>query len=257
MTFPPRPSFARPPRILFLATCLCDAFFDTVARASVEILEYLGCEVVFPTDQTCCGQPAFNAGDWGSARQVIRHVEKVFRGSDPIVLPSGSCASMMTHGYSLAMEKEPDRQDLASISARTWEICDFIVHGLGYTHWGGRYARRVAFHRSCHTRGGSSAEAALALLGSIDGLTLTAFGESEQCCGFGGTFAVAFPNLSAAMGRLKLEHVLASQPEELAAVDMACLLHLGGLCTREKRDLPRRHVVEILRDALRTNGQLP
>lgn len=252
-----RTSFAKPPRIAFMATCLCDAFYDGVARAAVEILEYLGCEVVFPPDQTCCGQPALNAGDWDASRQVIRHVEKVFRGSDPIVLPSGSCASMILHGYALAMEKESDRQALASISERTWEICDFIVHGLGCTHWGGRYARRVAFHRSCHTRGGQSAEAAQALLRSIDGLTLTAFGESEQCCGFGGTFSVSFPNVSAAMGRLKLEHMVASQPEELAAVDMACLLHLGGLCERDKRDLPRRHVVEILRDALRATGQLP
>lgn len=235
-----------------MATCLCDAFFDDAAKASVEVLEHLGVRVIFPRDQTCCGQPAFNAGDWEASRRVIRHTLRVFAGDQPIIIPSGSCASMVFHGMPLAFENDPAMTEaVASFRARTWEFCDYLVHGLGITSWPGRYPHRVAFHRSCHTRGTRSAEAALQLLGSIEGLELAAFGESEQCCGFGGTFSVAYPNISAAMGRLKLQHITASEPEVLAAVDQACLLHLGGILQREgSGSLPRLHLSQILRDSL-------
>lgn len=245
--------------VLFMSTCLCDAFFPEAAQASVEILEYLGCSVHFPADQTCCGQPAFNGGDWKSARAVIRHTTEVFAGNLPVVVPSGSCAHMIQHGMALAVENETgDSQTaVAGLAARTWELCDFLVNALGVTHWPGVCRRRVAFHRSCHTRGSNSVEAALRLLGSIDGLELAPFGETEQCCGFGGTFSVAFPNVSTAMGKLKLEHILEAQPDCLAAVDMACLLHLGGLLDRAGRTLPRMHAAQILRESLAASGLCP
>ena len=243
-------------RVQLMATCLCDAFFDDAARATVEVLEYLGCEIDFPADQTCCGQPAFNGGDWEASRRVVRHAVRVFSGDLPVVIPSGSCAAMMRHGALLEFEKEPDLPAVRDLASRTWELADFIVNGLGVVSWPGRYDARVAFHRSCHTRGTDSGEAALRLLGSIEGVQVLPFGEAEQCCGFGGTFSVTFPNTSEAMGLLKLEHVHATQPDVLASLDMGCMMHLHGLAQRNAQTLKPRHLAQILRDSLREAGIL-
>jgi L-lactate dehydrogenase complex protein LldE len=238
-------------RVQLLATCLCDAFFDDVAQATVETLEHLGCEVAFPEDQTCCAQPAFNAGDWPAARRVARHTLGVFRGDDPVVVPSGSCARMVDHGALLLFEDQPERPDAEGLAHRTWELCDFIVRALGVTAWPGRLAARVAFHRSCHSRGTRYAESALTLLRSIDGTEVVPFGEGEQCCGFGGTFSVGFPHISRAMGNLKIDHVLAAAPDLLVSADASCLMHIGGLADKQQRPLRRRHVAQVLRDALK------
>lgn len=224
--------------------------------ATVEVLEHLGCEVEFPEGQTCCGQPAFNAGDWDSARKVVRYTRAVFTGGEPVVLPSGSCKSMLDHGAHLAFEDQPDAAEQADWSRRTWELCDYIVHGLKIEKWPGRYPARVALHRSCHTRGSQSFESAVQLLSSIEGLELTEVGEREQCCGFGGTFSVSFPTISEKMGTLKIEHLLASKPDVIASLDMACMLHFGGMMDRQGMETPRLHVAQILREALR-NAEEP
>ncbi len=239
-----------------MATCLCDAFFDDVARASVEVLEFLGCTVSFPAGQTCCGQPAFNAGDWAGSRAVVRHAVGVFAGPEPVVTPSGSCAAMLRHGAGLEFQKEDDRSQVEELATRTWELADYIVHGLGVTQWPGTLQARVAWHRSCHSRGTTSGTAAEILLGSIAGLELVPFGEGEQCCGFGGTFAVSFPHVSREMGLLKLEHVYAAAPDFLVSGDMGCLMHLQGLARRRDYTLKPRHLAQVLRDALREAGSL-
>jgi L-lactate dehydrogenase complex protein LldE len=238
-----------------MVTCLADAFFDDVAQATVEVLEHLGCDVEFPEDQTCCAQPAFNAGDWPAARRVARHSLRVFGGEDPVVVPSGSCARMLAHGALLLFEREADRPAVAALAARAWELCDFIVRRLGVTSWTGKLDTRLAFHRSCHSRGTGYAEAALTLLRSIDGVRIVELGEDEQCCGFGGTFSVGFPVISRAMGDLKLEHVLATGADALVSADSSCLMHLEGLAHKEGRLLGTRHVAQILRDALKDATQ--
>lgn len=244
----------RPPvtgkRVQLMATCLCDAFYDDVARATVEVLEHLGCEVEFPEGQTCCGQPAFNGGDWAASRKVVRHTVETFAGDMPVILPSGSCAAMLFHGAPLEFEKEPDLSAVEALGRRTWELVDFIVNGLGVKTWPGRYAKRVAFHRACHTRGTGSSDAALALLGSIAGLEIVPFGEGEQCCGFGGTFSVSFPNVSGGMGQLKLEHIRAARPDVLVSGDMSCMMHLGGMAEKEDQPIKTQHLAQVLRDAL-------
>jgi L-lactate dehydrogenase complex protein LldE len=236
-------------RVQLMATCLCDAFHDDVAAATVEVLERLGCEVVFPDGQTCCGQPAFNSGDWAASRRVVRHTVRTFSAADPVVIPSGSCAAMMFHGAALEFEHEPDLGEVEDLGRRTWELGDFIVNGLGVRSWPGRFDSAVALHRSCHTRGTASCDAIALLLGSIAGLRLVEFGEAEQCCGFGGTFSVGFPHISAAMGDLKLDHVRAATPDVLVSGDMSCLMHLGGLAAREGAPLRAMHFAQILRDA--------
>ena len=238
-------------RVQLMATCLCDAFYDDVAAATVEVLESLGVEVVFPAGQTCCGQPAFNGGDWIASRKVVRHTVKTFAGEEPVVVPSGSCAAMMFHGAVLEFEKEADLSDVEALGRRTWELADFIVNGLGVKTWPGRYDATVALHRACHTRGTGSSEAATALLTSIAGLRLVEFGEGEQCCGFGGTFSVSFPNISSAMGDLKLEHIRAVKPDVLVSGDMSCMMHLGGLAEKEGKPIKTLHLAQVLRDALK------
>jgi len=238
-------------RVQLMATCLCDAFYDDAAIATVEVLEHLGVEVLFPEGQTCCGQPAFNGGDWVASRRVVRHAVRTFAGDDPVVVPSGSCAAMLFHGAQLEFEREPDAAEVAALGRRTWELADFIVNGLGVRSWPGRYAAKVAFHRSCHLRGTASVEAALTLLRSIAGVQVVEFGEPEQCCGFGGTFAVSFPQLSTAMGALKLEHVRAAQPDVYVSADMSCLMHLGGLAAKEGQPIKTLHLAQVMRAALR------
>lgn len=237
-----------------MGTCLCDAFFDDVGIATVQVLRYLGCEVSFPEGQTCCGQPAFNAGDWRSSRRVVRHTLRVFSGEAPVVVPSGSCAAMLFHGAPLEFEEEADLPEVKRLAGRTWEVADFIVNGLGVTEWPGEFFGKVAFHRSCHSRGTKSGPATMRLLESISGLEVVPFGEGEQCCGFGGTFAVTFPSISAAMGSLKLDYVLAGNPDVLVSGDMGCLMHLGGMAEKSGRAVKTRHVVQVLRDALRNGG---
>ena len=236
--------------IQMMATCLCDAFYPDVAKAAVRVLEHAGCDIEFPANQTCCGQPAFNAGDWPAARQVVRHTCGVFGGEKPVVVPSGSCAAMMFHGAPLAFEKEADAEVIGAVGNRTWELADYLVNGLGITQWPGRFPHRIAFHTSCHSRGTKSGEAALTLLRSIEGIEWTTFDDAEQCCGFGGAFSVTFPNVSAQMGQLKIDQVTKNKPEFLISGDMGCAMHLGGLMSREQQTLRCLHLSQVLAAAL-------
>lgn len=238
-------------RVLLMGTCLCDAFYDDVAKATVEVLEHLGVTVEFPEDQTCCGQPAFNSGDWTASRKVARHCAKVFAGNLPVIVPSGSCAAMNFHGNLLQFEENPDPA-IDSLAGRTWEVMDFIFNGLGIRKWPGKFEEttRIAFHRSCHSRGTDSGAATLALLESIENAVVTPFGQAEQCCGFGGTFSVTFPHISGRMGSLKLDNILDTQPDILVSGDMSCLMHLTGLATAQGRPIEHCHAIQLLRKSL-------
>lgn len=236
--------------VQFMMTCLCDAFYANVAKAAVQVLEHVGCTVEVPPAQTCCGQPAFNSGDFEVSRKVAHHTAEVFAGDGPIIVPSGSCAAMHRHGHPLQFEGEAAAPAIDSLSHRTWELFDFLVHGLGITEWPGRLSRKIAVHHSCHTRGTRTGEAILTLLRSIEGVEVIEFGQGEQCCGFGGTFSVTFPHISSGMGTLKIDHVLDAEPEVLVSGDMSCLMHLHGLAERQKRRLPHCHAAEILMESL-------
>jgi L-lactate dehydrogenase complex protein LldE len=242
--------------VQLMTTCLCDAFYADVAMATVEVLEYLGCDIELPDGQTCCGQPAFNAGDWASSRKVVRHAAKVFSGDKPVIVPSGSCAAMIFHGAPLAFEKEDDRDQVGQLAGRTWELVDYIVNGLGIHKWPGKLEARITVHRSCHLRGSESGPAIMELLSSIEGLTVLPIDEAEQCCGFGGTFAVSFPNVSREMGALKIEKLTGPEPDIVAAADMGCMMHFGGMMDKQGIQVKRQHVAQILRDSLKNAGLL-
>ena len=237
--------------VLLMGTCLCDAFYDDVARATVEVLEHLGVTVHFPENQTCCGQPAFNSGDWTASRKVACYTAKVFEGDLPVIVPSGSCAAMNFHGNPLQFEECPDPA-IDSLARRTWEVCDFIVNGLGVREWKGSFDKptRLAFHRSCHSRGTNTGEAITALLSSITNAEVVPFGQAEQCCGFGGTFSVTFPHISGRMGSLKLDHILDVQPDLLVSGDMSCLMHITGLARVQGRPIEHKHAIQVLRDTI-------
>jgi len=245
--------FQRPTdkRVLLMGTCLCDAFYDDVARATVEVLEHLGVSVEFPDNQTCCGQPAFNSGDWVASRKVARHCASVFSGDLPVIVPSGSCAAMNFHGNPLQFEEQPD-SEIDSLARRTWEVMDFVFNGLGIKKWPGKFetSTRIVFHRSCHSRGTGSGEATLELLRSIENAVVVPFGQDEQCCGFGGTFSVTFPHISGRMGSLKLDHLLEAEPDILVSGDMSCLMHLTGLARTQGRPIEHLHAIQVLRNSL-------
>lgn len=233
-----------------MATCLCDAFFADVARATVEVLEHAGCVVEFPEGQTCCGQPAFNGGDWPASRRVVRHTLEVFAGDKPVVVPSGSCAAMLFHGAPLEFENEADLPAVNALGNRTWELVDYLVNGLGVETWPGKLKAKIAVHHSCHTRGSQTGPAMERLLRSIEGVELISVTEPEQCCGFGGTFSVTFPHISKSMGDLKIGHMMAGQPDLIVSGDMSCLMHQKGLAEKEGIPYPVVHIAQLLRDAL-------
>jgi L-lactate dehydrogenase complex protein LldE len=176
----------------------------------------------------------------------------VFKGDLPVIVPSGSCAAMNRHGNLLQFEENPD-PGISSLASRTWEVMDFIFNGIGIREWPGSFDKptRIAFHRSCHSRGTRTGEAVRTLLSTIGNTEVIPFGQSEQCCGFGGTFSVTFPHISGKMGTLKLDHILDTQPDLLVGIDMSCLMHLSGLATTQGRPVPHRHAIQILRDTLK------
>ena len=223
-------------------------FFADVACATVEVLESAGCEVIFPEGQTCCGQPAFNSGDFPAAEKVARHTADVFEGDLPVIVPSGSCAAMHLHGSRLLFEDSEDTEKIESLAGRTWELFDYLVNGLGLEDWPGELNKTIALHHSCHTRGSETGAAMETLLGSITGIELVEVGTPEQCCGFGGTFSVTFPHLSGEIGQVKLDSVMEKSPDLLVSADMSCLMHLGGLAEKQGRGIETRHAVQVLRD---------
>src|SRR5579862_8548762 len=226
-----------------MLTCLCDAFFGEVGIAAVRVLEYAGCTVEFAAAQTCCGQPPYNAGDWGAARKIADHANAVFAASDaPIVCGSASCTAMLREGYELLYPGEPH--------VHAYELSEFLLTVVKVTEWPKLDpAPRVAFHRSCHGRGiglGDSAERLLQLAG----VELVPFLAADQCCGFGGAFSVTHPKVSGEIGMEKLHKIQETDVQEIVSGDMGCLMHLSGLIERQKMPYRTRHYVELLADAL-------
>jgi L-lactate dehydrogenase complex protein LldE len=237
--------------VKLMLTCLCDAFYGEVGIATVRVLEHAGCTVVFPEDQTCCGQPPFNAGDWDEARKIATRWKKVFGLSElqtPIVTPSSSCAAMVREGHKLLLSD--------SEHPPVHELGEFLVRHLGIDSWPIGYStgslrhRRVAYHSACHGRGLGLKDEQERLLGSIPGIELLPLESAEQCCGFGGAFSVNHPKVSAGIGIEKLRTVVDTGAKTLVSGDMGCLMHLEGLIKSEGLDLQIKHFAEILADAI-------
>jgi L-lactate dehydrogenase complex protein LldE len=204
--------------------------------------------VAVPKAQTCCGQPAFNSGLPREALAVGRHLLSVFADAEAVVVPSGSCASMIvTHLPALFPSDSAERREAAALAARTHELSSFLVNVAKVTDVGARFPHRVAYHDSCHLlRELGIAAEPRTLLGHVRDLELVELAAHDTCCGFGGTFSAKYPGISAAMGGDKLAHLAASRADCLVAADTGCLMHLRGLAVRAGRPVRAVHLAEIL-----------
>jgi L-lactate dehydrogenase complex protein LldE len=233
--------------------CYVDQFYPQAAVATLELLEQLGCQVVFPKAQTCCGQPLANSGMEREARPIYEHFVRTFAGFDYVVCPSGSCTHHVSHHYD-TLEQTPA---VKSIRERTRELADFLVNVLGVKDLNARFPHRVGIHQSCHglrglglgqpsERVGPAFSYYHYLLSMVRDLEVVPLDRADECCGFGGTFSVDQPALSAKMGRDRLADHERNGVEVITAGDMSCLMHLEGLIRREKRPLKVMHFAEIL-----------
>ena len=207
------------PRVSVFVTCIVDQLFPKVGMAMVDVLERIGWQVDFPEDQTCCGQPAFNTGYRDEARDVARHFLRVFRDSEYIIVPSGSCTSMISHHYEELFEKEPElREESRKLGPRIWEFSKFLLEVARVQDVGARLEKVVTFHDSCHgLRDLLIKEGPRRLLSQVRGLELREMDVAEECCGFGGTFSVKFPDISGGMARTKIDSILRTGAEAVVA----------------------------------------
>src|SRR6476619_5387650 len=242
-------------KIALFVTCLGDVLFPDVGRATVTVLERLGHEVVFPSAQTCCGQMHTNTGYQRDAVGLVRHHVDVFEavladGCEAIVAPSGSCAGSVRHQHAEVARRAGDEPLAARaevVAARTYELSELLVDVLGVTDVGAAYPHRVTYHPTCHSlRMLGVGDRPLRLLRHVRGLRLVDLPGAEQCCGFGGTFAVKNADTSVARGSDKARHVRATGAEVLVAGDNSCLMHVGGLLSRQRSGVRVMHLAEVL-----------
>ncbi|WP_435209975.1 (Fe-S)-binding protein [Micromonospora sp. bgisy143] len=237
-------------RIALFVTCLADTMFPQAATATVRLLERLGHEVVFPTEQTCCGQMHVNTGYRREAVPLVRRHVRTFDPYDVIVAPSGSCVGSVRHQHAMVARHAGD-EGLASraesVAERTYELSELLVDVLGVTDVGAYYPHRVTYHPTCHSlRMLRVGDRPRQLLREVRGLDLVELPAAEQCCGFGGTFAVKNPETSTAMLADKMRHVLDTGADVCAAGDVSCLMHIGGGLSRLRTGVRTVHLAEIL-----------
>ena len=239
-------------RIALVATCLADALFPGVAIATTQLLERLGHEVVFPADQTCCGQMHINTGYLDEAVPVVRHHVDVFDPSqfDVAVAPSGSCVGSVRHQHAMVARRagDADLERRAKVLAgKTFELSELLVDVLGLTDVGAYFPHRVTYHPTCHSlRMLRVGDKPLTLLRNVGGIDLVELPNSDQCCGFGGTFALKNPEVSTAMLADKMSDVLSTKAEVCSAGDSSCLMHIGGGLNRLRTGVRTVHLAEIL-----------
>jgi L-lactate dehydrogenase complex protein LldE len=237
-------------RVSLFVTCFNDTLFPEAGRATVAVLERLGHEVEFREAQTCCGQMHFNTGYRPEALPLARRFARVFAGADAIVTPSASCAGMVRHGYAelarwagdAALAREAD-----SLAGRVFELSEFLVDRLRVEDVGAYYPHRVTLHPTCHSlRMLHTAEAQRRLLAAVRGIDLVALPDADECCGFGGTFAVKNADTSVAMATDKVRAILDTGAEAVVAADTSCLMQIGGLLRRGRTGVRTAHIAEVL-----------
>jgi L-lactate dehydrogenase complex protein LldE len=231
-----------------LVTCLVDLVRPIVGFAAVKLLEAGGCAVTVPRGQTCCGQPAHNSGDRESARRIARQVITAFDGIEYVVVPSGSCAAMIRLHYPTLFADEPETAKRAEgLARRTHELVSFVAEVLNGGSIQPTFQGVVTYHDSCSgLRELGIKDAPRALLSRVKGLELKESSEAETCCGFGGTFCVKYPDISASIVDRKADDVLASGAGTLLSGDLGCLLNIAGRLQRRGSSLRVRHVAEVL-----------
>ncbi|HEU5037925.1 MAG TPA: (Fe-S)-binding protein [Nocardioides sp.] len=237
-------------RVALMVTCINDALYPGTGQAVVRLLRRLGVDVEFPESQTCCAQPMVNTGYLDEAVPVVRNYVETFAGYDAVVTPSGSCAGCARHQHAMVARRSGDARLAAAVeetSPKVYELSEFLVDVLGVTDVGAYYPHTVTYHPTCHSlRMLGVGDRPRQLLEHVRGLTLLELPAADQCCGFGGTFAVKNADTSIAMGADKARHVRDTGAEVLVAGDNSCLTHIGGLLTRERSGVRTVHLAEIL-----------
>ncbi len=229
-------------RVALQVTCINDAMFPDTGRAVVTLLRRLGVDVEFPQAQTCCGQPMVNTGYLDEAVPAVRAFVEAFSGYDAVVTPSGSCAGSARHQHRLVAERS-----VAETAPTVYELSEFLVDVLGVVDVGASFPHRVTYHPTCHSlRMLGVGDRPRRLLESVRGLTLVDLPSAWECCGFGGTFAVKNSDTSVAMGSDKARHVRETGAEVLVAGDNSCLMHVGGLLSRQRSGVRTMHLAEVL-----------
>jgi L-lactate dehydrogenase complex protein LldE len=237
-------------RIALFVTCLTDTLYPEAGKSVVRLLERLGHQVAFPMAQTCCGQMHFNTGYRAQSLPLVRGFAEAFSGFDVIVTPSASCAAMVREYHPQLAAGLADQRLAAAVTAlapRVYELSVLLTDVLGVTDVGAVFPRRVTYHPSCHSlRMLQTGDRPLRLLRAVRGLDLAELPSAEACCGFGGTFSVKNPEVSAAMCADKCDAVLSTGAQVLCAADSSCLMHIGGTLSRRRAKVTTMHLAEIL-----------
>ena len=233
--------------ILFIP-CLVDAFAPDVGRAMVRIFQQQGVSLSYPLDQTCCGQPAYNAGYRNEALVAAARFIDIFESADAIVCPSGSCVHMVRHHYLELFAEDPRQQKRArAIAGKTFEFTEYLVDVLRVTDIGACYNGQVTYHESCHLRYGLNiSRQPRQLIENVDGCRLVEMEEADRCCGFGGSFSVKYPEISTAMLEDKVNRIVASGADTVVGCDMGCLLNISGMVNRRHLPVKVLHIAQLL-----------
>lgn len=236
-------------KVQLFVTCIVDTLYPETGEAVVRVLERAGAEVDFPLGQTCCGQPAFNAGLRDQARQMAIHTIQVFEAAPgDVVVPSGSCAAMIRHSYLELFAGDPQWLPRAkALAARTYELTEYLVDRLGVVDLGARFAGQITYHSSCHLLRelGVNRQPRL-LLGAVKDAEIVELPGSTECCGFGGVFSVEQPEISAAMLERKLENIQHSGASLIVSCDAGCITHINGGLHRQNKPQRAVHIADVL-----------
>ena len=236
-------------QVQLFITCLTDSFFPKTGEAVVDILHRLGINVDFARDQTCCGQPQFNAGLRKDARAIAEHTIKVFENTKgDVVTPSGSCTHMFRHNYPELFKGDAIWLPRAkALAARTYEFTEYLVDKLGVTDVGAKWDGILTYHPTCHTlRGINVDKQPRELLANVKGATLVDLPHAEECCGFGGIMSMEHPELSAEWLKRKISNLEMTQSPTLVVTDAGCLMHIAGGLNRQKKSQRVVHIAEVL-----------
>jgi L-lactate dehydrogenase complex protein LldE len=234
-------------KVSLFVPCFVDQLLPQVAVDTIKVLRRLGFEVEYPEDQTCCGQPAFNTGYWDEARPCAERFVRIFKNADVVVCPSGSCTTMIRTFYADLLANSSLRDDAIALAGRTFEFSEFLVKVAAVTQVGASFPHSVTYHASCHgLRELHIHDEPLELLRQVKGLKLIEMIRSEECCGFGGTFAAKFSDISAAMGTSKAESIAATGAEFVTATDPSCLMHLQGILGKRQASTRTIYLASIL-----------
>jgi len=240
--------------VSLFVTCMVDMIYPETGMSVVDILEHLGVDVEFPVEQTCCGQPGYNAGYRPEAKSVAKQFLRAFADAEVIVTPSGSCATMVRHEYPTLFADEPAWLSQAKRAAAiTWEFSEFLVDGLGIEDLEVRFNRphSFAFHDACHgLRVLGLGTAARKLMNNVGNAELTELSDTDVCCGFGGLFSIKMSEISAAMLDEKMSHISASPAEQIITGDVSCMTHINGGLQRHNSTKRVRHLADVLNQAL-------